>query len=204
MKRIQKMRVLALFLFTIAAVHAQESENNTLSLTEGNVNDQFEYVYQKSNNYQNYKVVKKVWLTTLKKNVIDSLNTFKNELAAVKKLNTTQKGEINKLNDDAASLNTQLTQLKEEKDSISFFGLLISKQNYKSLMWGLVFILLAVLFLFIYKFRNANKVTVESRNNLKDIEEEYEEYRRNALEREQKARRQLQDEINKQKLAKAK
>lgn len=203
MKRIQILRVLALLLFTTVIANAQEDDSK-LSLTEGNVNDQFEFVYQKSNNYQNYKVVKKVWLTTLKKNVIDSLNTFKNELGNVKKSNTTQKGEIDKLNNNVASLNSQLTQLKEEKDSISFFGVLISKQNYKTLMWGLVFVLLAVLFLFIYKFKNANKVTVESRDNLRDIEEEYEEYRRKSLEREQKVRRQLQDEINKQKLAKAK
>ncbi|ETN96182.1 hypothetical protein SAMN04487906_3142 [Zhouia amylolytica] len=203
MKRIQILRVLALLLFTTVIANAQEDDSK-LSLTEGNVNDQFEFVYQKSNNYQNYKVVKKVWLTTLKKNVIDSLNTFKNELGNVKKSNATQKGEIDKLNNNVASLNSQLTQLKEEKDSISFFGVLISKQNYKTLMWGLVFVLLAVLFLFIYKFKNANKVTVESRDNLRDIEEEYEEYRRKSLEREQKVRRQLQDEINKQKLAKAK
>lgn len=206
MKRIYVLKVLMICLLAGINVHAQEQEegDNQLSLTEGSVNEQFEYVYQKSNNYQDYKVVKKVWLTTLKKHVLDSLNTFKSELSSVKTSNSQQKAEIDKLNGNVTSLNEQLTTLQEEKDSISFFGALISKQGYKSLMWGIIFALIGVLSFFVYKFKNANSITVESKKNLKDIEQEYEEYRRKSLEREQKVRRQLQDEINKQKLAKAK
>jgi len=69
-------------------------------------------------------------------------------------------------------------------------------------MWLIIIALLVLLILFIYKFKSSNSVTKIARNNLADIEEEFEEHRRNALEREQKVRRQLQDEINKQKGAK--
>jgi len=41
-------------------------------------------------------------------------------------------------------------------------------------------------------------LTKRAERNLKDIEIEYEQYRKKALEREQKLRRALQDEINKQ------
>ena len=58
-----------------------------------------------------------------------------------------------------------------------------------------------MLLFFIYKYRNSNAITKQSNKSLAEIEEEFEEHRRNALEREQKVRRQLQDMINEQKKA---
>ena len=52
---------------------------------------------------------------------------------------------------------------------------------------------------FIYKFRNSNAVTRAAKKSLEETELEFEEHRRTALEREQKVRRQLQDELNKNK-----
>ena len=112
--------------------------------------------------------------------------------------------EIDNLNKELASTNQQLATVTEEKDSISFFGALINKPAYKGIMWGIVAILALILGFFVYKFKNANTVTQEAQKSLAELEEEYEEHRRKALEREQKARRQLQDEINKQKLTKTK
>jgi len=58
---------------------------------------------------------------------------------------------------------------------------------------------LALLLFFIYKFKGSNSSTRDAKHKLGEVESEYEEHRRNALEREQKVRRQLQDELNKQK-----
>ena len=46
-----------------------------------------------------------------------------------------------------------------------------------------------------------NCQTNHSKSVLTELEEEYQEYKRKAIEREQKISRQLQDEINKQKSA---
>jgi len=75
----------------------------------------------------------------------------------------------------------------------------MSKSGYNMLMWIIIAGLLALLVLFIYKFKNSNSVTKQAKNALAEIEEEFEEHRKVALEREQKVRRQLQDELNKQK-----
>jgi hypothetical protein len=82
---------------------------------------------------------------------------------------------------------------------MSLFGLQMSKTGYNMLMWSVIGALLALLILFIYKFNNSNVVTKEAKLALSEMEEEFEEHRKVALEREQKVRRQLQDEINKQK-----
>jgi hypothetical protein len=82
---------------------------------------------------------------------------------------------------------------------MALFGMQMSKGGYNALMWTIIAALFALLLLFIYKFKNSNSVTKQAKKVLLETEEEYEEYRRNALEREQKVRRQLQDELNKQK-----
>ncbi|WP_255462732.1 tRNA (guanine-N1)-methyltransferase [Galbibacter sp. BG1] len=192
-----------LIVLTIFSANAQEGDKK-LSLTEGSIDNQFEYIFEEANNYQDYKVVKRNWLLLLKKNTLDSVARLERELASSEELTGTQKAKIDSLNKQLASTNEQLTNVTEEKDSISFFGALINKPAYKGIMWGIIALLTLILGLFIYKFKNANVVTQEARKSLAELEEEYEEHRRKALEREQKARRQLQDEINKQKLAKSK
>jgi hypothetical protein len=52
---------------------------------------------------------------------------------------------------------------------------------------------------FIYKFRSSNTLTQQAKSALADLEEEYEQHRRRALEREQKISRELHDERNKNK-----
>ena len=90
----------------------------------------------------------------------------------------------------------------EEKDSMSFLGLPVSKGTYNFVLWTIIGALFLTLGLFIYKFRNSNILTQEAKQNLSELEVEYEDHRRRALEREQKISRQLQDEINKQKKTK--
>jgi hypothetical protein len=64
-------------------------------------------------------------------------------------------------------------------------------------------LVLSLLF-FIYKFKNSNSITKHARLALQDLEDEFEEHRKTSVEREQKIRRQLLDEINKQKVTKGK
>ncbi|HLV62528.1 tRNA (guanine-N1)-methyltransferase [Galbibacter sp.] len=193
-----------LIFLTTFTLQAQEEAEEKLSLTTGSIENQFEYIFQKSNNYQDYKVVKKNWLYILRNNTLDSVKRVENELLASKNLAVEQEKKINELNAQLAESNNNLATVTKEKDSISFFGALINKPAYKGIMWGIVVVLVLILGLFVYKFKNANVITQEAKKSLAELELEYEEHRRKALEREQKARRQLQDEINKQKLAKSK
>ena len=116
---------------------------------------------------------------------------------------------MDSLNQDIVTLKSNLSNTKssldstiDEKDNMALFGIPMSKTNYSTIMWSVIGVLLALLLLFIYKFRNSNSVTRASQKSLSDIEEEFEEHRRTALEREQIVRRQLQDELNKQKKTK--
>ncbi len=187
-------------LCTVMNARAQTTPaEKQLSLDNGSINDQFEFVIKKSSNWEEYEVIKKTWVRKLRGNVIDSLNLSKSNLVKARNEVASQLSQIEKLKTDLNTANTSLANVTTEKDSISFFGMQVKKGAYKGIMWGIIAALAGLLLLFVYKFRNSNVVTQEAKQNLNELELEYEEHRRRALEREQKVRRQLQDEINKNK-----
>jgi len=191
--------ILTVFLCSIATFAQDNEEDNNLSLDSGTVDNQFDYVIEKSNNYQDYKVVKKHWLYTLKSHTLDSLKAVRKDLTDTQLVVDTQAKEILELKSRLESTQTTLENTKNTKDNIILFGAQMSKGIYKTIMWLIIAALFALLIFFIFKFKNSNAITKEARKNLADIEEEFEEHRKTAIEREQKVRRQLQDEINKQK-----
>ncbi len=188
-----------LFLLSITLSSAQVQPEEKLSLNKGTIDNQFEYVITKSNRYQEYKVVKTTWLYALKAHTLDSLKAVHKQLADTKLLVDTQDKEIQVLKTNLSDTNSTLNQTNLEKDSMSLFGILMSKTGYNVLMWSIIGGLLAFLLFFIYKFKNSNTVTRQAKLSLAETEEEFEEHRKRALEREQKVMRRLQDEINKQK-----
>jgi septal ring factor EnvC (AmiA/AmiB activator) len=202
MKCIKHLLFIAVLLTSFATFSQNDSEDEKLSLEEGTIDNQFEYVIRRSNNYQDFKVVKKTWLTTLKAHTIDSLKAVHKDLADTRATVDLQAQEISDLKATLESTQANLETTRNEKDNISLFGIQMSKASYKTIMWFIIGCLLALLGLFIYKFNNSNAITRQAKKNLADIEEEFEEHRKTAVEREQKVRRQLQDEINKQKAIK--
>ena len=201
MKLIKTVFFTTLTLICLTTLNAQESvdQDDKLSLNEGTIDNQFEYVIRRSNSYQEFKVVKKTWLYELKAHTIDSLNAVHKELSDSQSTVNNQKEEIEQLKTDLSNTKSDLENTKEEKNSMALFGMQMSKGGYNVLMWTIIAALLALLLFFIFKFKNSNTITKQAKKSLLETEEEYEEYRRNSLEREQKVRRQLQDEINKQK-----
>ncbi len=186
---------------------AQDSaQNNEPSLDKGNIDSQFEYVYQKSGNYRadgkRYEVVRTINLDKLRKNVNDTINAFNKNKAELKATISGNEATIASLNDKLEQTTGNLNRVTEEKDSMSFFGMLVSKSSYNLIMWTMIIVLFLMLLLFIYRYRNSNYLTQEAKVRLSELEQEYEDHRRRALEREQRISRQLQDEILKYKKSK--
>ena len=107
---------------------------------------------------------------------------------------------VNLKNLEAEAEKTQiaLNQSVLKENNISLFGIAMRKTNYNLVLWSLMLLLLLGLCYYIYKFYNNKHFTKKAQNDLTEIEEEFAAFRKKTLEREQKLRRQLQDEINKQ------
>lgn len=196
--------LLAFFTLQIQAQTEVAIDDEKLSLDSGPIESQFEYLTKKSNGWtdergQRYEVVRVQWIEKIKRNTLDSLKAVHKTLNDTKTVVTKQNDEISKLKTSLNSTQGTLEQTNIEKDSMSLFGIQMSKGGYNTLMWSIITGLLAFALFFMYKFKNSNTITKEAKKSLAETEEEFEDHRRIALEREQKVRRQLQDEINKHK-----
>ena len=191
-------------LISLTAFSQTNQDDDQLSLYKGTIDNQFEYILKKSGNFkgtngQPYEAVKRSMILALRAHTLDSLKTVHKNLAETQAVVKNQAKEISDLKANLSNTKTDLDKTNSEKNNMALFGMQMSKINYNVLMWAIIAGLLALLILFIYKFKNSNAITREAKHNLSEIEEEFDEHRRTALEREQKVRRQLQDEINKQK-----
>ena len=157
----------------------------------------FQQLIDRSGVWQNFKMLDRGKLAAFQRSMTDSINGVRSQLVAEKQKVKENEATIKDLNDKITEIQAALDQTKDQKDSVSFFGALVSKGLYNTIMWGIVLALASLLVLYIYKFSNGNVVTKKSINDLNELQEEYENYRKAAIEREQKVRRQLQDEINK-------
>jgi putative secreted protein len=157
----------------------------------------FQQLIDRSGAWQNFKMLDRSKLAAFQRSMTDSINGVRSQLVAEKQKVKENEATIKELNDKITEIQAALDQTKDQKDSVSFFGALVSKGLYNTIMWGIVLALASLLVLYIYKFSNGNVVTKKSINDLNELQEEYENYRKAAIEREQKVRRQLQDEINK-------
>jgi septal ring factor EnvC (AmiA/AmiB activator) len=193
---------IALVIFCSAFSFAQtEAAAEEPSLDGGSINSQFDYIYQKSGNYRadgkRYEVVRTLSLDKLRQNVIDTINAANKKAAQLQGVINTQENTIASLNEKLSETTENLTSVTDEKDSMSLLGAQVSKATYNIILWTMILGLFLLLLLFIFKFRQSNVLTQEAKSNLADLESEYEDHRRRALEREQRISRQLQDEINK-------
>ena len=183
----------------------QTTQNNTVQTTAAPVEEAkpttlegvFQQLIDRSGAWQNFKMLDRGKLAAFQRSMTDSINGVRSQLVAEKQKVKENEATIKELNDKITEIQAALDQTKDQKDSVSFFGALVSKGLYNTIMWGIVLALASLLVLYIYKFSNGNVVTKKSINDLNELQEEYENYRKAAIEREQKVRRQLQDEINK-------
>lgn len=189
------MRILVIiFLGFFGNMIAQE----TTAQDPNTIQNQFKKVYKQSGKYQIYRVVKTDSYRLLEKNVNDTIANLKKDIATKQAKINTQQENISSLQGNINTLQGDLATSNEKVDNISLFGIPMSKASYNVLLWSIIGGLLAALLFFIYKFNSSNSLTKEAKNSLADVELEFEQHRKKSLEKEQKLRRQLQDEINKQ------
>ncbi len=182
-----------LFLSFCIPLKAQE-ESDPL---KGNLEKQFEHVFQRSQKYQNYKVISISHFNHLKKSSSDTLKLYKEEVSGLESKidELTNNGEA--LNKELQFRNQEIEELVQAQKVVSFLGININKGLFSTVIVGVVSALLILLILFVMKFKSARTQANDAVSGLSRLEDEYVDYKRKAMEKEQQLGRKLQDEINK-------
>ena len=185
--------VLALAFCFMGQLNAQAPKG----LSEGNLQEQFDYLVEESSNYQTYKVVPRTWLNTFWAQVQDTIRAQQGVLKENQLQLNVQKENIDKFTSEKTGLNEQIDLLQREKDSLSLLGISVDKSVYHLLVWVIIAALAVGLIFFMGRFRYANSITKKIRKDNEELQATVEQQRKRMLEKEQELRRQLQDEINK-------
>lgn len=190
------MKSLYLFIFCLFVsvnTFSQKAKNDTLLLSK-----QFEQVYRRSSSYKDFKVIRKTTFQDLKENTLNSIKSIDEKLKIESLKNTRLEQEINNITKTHLELDLKLSNAILEKDTISFVGLKLKKNTFKIIIWSIFFMLIILICYLAYKLKDGVKITSQAKKELTRVEEEFNSYKKKSLVRDQKLRRQLQDEINKQ------
>lgn len=163
------------------------------SLNSGTIDSQFDYIYNVSNNFQEYKVVKRTSLDQLKSNILDSMSTMRQEVLDLKTQISSQKDSIGRINTVLLQAEVEKAEAIEAKDNFSFLGMPIHKGVYSSMMWIIVAILGLALAFFSMQYMRSFKKIKKAQNDLAEVQEEFDSHRKNTLDRERKLKRELID-----------
>ena len=180
-----------------AAATADTSKANAKSqidptqLNAKSLTGQYQYLPTKTYNYQQ-PLIAALW-----KNFTDTLGDVRTRLKALQAKVTLQAKLVDSLKANANSKEQTLNESNAKADSISLFGLVMSKSTYNLVMFGLVAVLAIALFIVIATTAK-NKHEAKYRTELyEELDEEFKAFKAKAHEKELKLARELQTERNK-------
>ena len=166
-------------------------------VASGSLTEQFDAMLERSNRYQEFKVVKRTWLDRFRNNISDTLSAKDAKARAQVTVIADLEGEVAGLEAQLAQANEGIATLELDKESMSFLGATMDRSAYKATMWTIVGILTFMGLFFLLKFKNSNILTVHAKEAMARSEEEFDRFRKFSRDREQLLSRELQDEVNK-------
>lgn len=169
------------------------------SLNESDIEGQFKYLISRSEDFEDYKMVKRWILYSFKSHVVDSLNQLKSEIVKYDSIQKIKVDEISILETTIADLETNLQQVEKERDSLSLFGLSVQKSAFYSILIFTILALIALIAIFFILYKRSNVLTQKAKSELIDLQDEFVAHRKSALKRHEKVVRELYDEILKYK-----
>ncbi|MDQ3536180.1 MAG: hypothetical protein M3421_11200, partial [Bacteroidota bacterium] len=121
------------------------------------LHSQFQILRDKSNTFQEYKVVKVTNLNNFWNNVKDSIDVQKNNFLLAQKEIENQKAVLQKLQKEYDIKDEELQKGDYEKAHITVLGIDIAKEKYIYFNSGVIFLLLAIFIIVFLNIRGVKK-----------------------------------------------
>ncbi len=186
----------SLFLICFTSLsYAQEQDSTAVEAKT--IVDEYNLMIDESGSYQEYKVIKKTAISSFRDQLTQQKEAFENEIKTLEKEISSQSEEIKTLKMNLSSTESNLAEVEEQKNSMQFFGSNVNKSVFQSIVFGIIGALVLILLIVLIKFKANSSATKDAIESLERTEKEFEEYKHNALEKQQKLGRELQDQKNK-------
>ncbi|HYG40911.1 MAG TPA: hypothetical protein VD908_19940 [Cytophagales bacterium] len=191
MKSFKTYPVVILLIF-VAFTSAGQSAQNSNSLQ-----NQFIELKEKSNTYQEYKVVKITSLNNFWKNVYDSLNVVRQKLGSFQKEIDRQNKELISLKQEIVKRDNSLASGEYEKAHITVLGIDMLKSTYIYISWSIIGVLVLLMTIAYLRYKKSNNIAYSKTKDYEALSHELNDFKQKAREKELKVGRELQTERNK-------
>lgn len=192
--RLSSKQALILCCFIVVSMCSVAQSNEP---KEDSIDSQFNKIIEESNDFQDYKVVKKSKLNELRITTNKKIALLNDSILEKNSLIKSKDQRIADLKSTLETTENNLEETNLEKSSMEFAGIQTTKSVYNLAVWSIILVLSIILIFFIFRFKRSNAITKNSIQQLKSTEEELEELRKRSIEKEQKLGRELQNERNK-------
>lgn len=163
----------------------------------GSLDSQFFHLNRISRNQEGFKLIRRGNLDFIQKNVLDSIRIYQSDITQKTEEISGLQERVTQLTDSLQTAHRELLVAEEESQMVQFLGMSLSLGVYHLFVWIVIVVLLIALIVILIRFRQHSVNSRDARDSLGSIQEEFDTFRKKSLEKEQKLKRQLQDEINK-------
>ncbi len=171
--------IVVLLIINMGRVQSQPPE----IFDSGTLQEQYNYLHERTNIYNNFRAIREDMFQKIRRNSQDSLNAAFREIRLLNQQLTEKNSEIDSL---SMSLQTTIEQRDEavrERDSLFLFGIPMSKTFYNLLLWSIIGGLVIFLVIGFMLYQRTRMITIQKTNDLKELTEEHENYRKSSRER---------------------
>jgi len=183
-KTIFSLAIACLFLIPAQSLLAQSPMPAILD--SASLESQMKYLKDRTRIYNGFRAVRDDIFLKMQENALDSLNKEKLEVARLSSELTERNFEIETLNSDLARAKKERDQAIRTKDSFSVLGIQMQKGLYNSILWIIVLVLIIVGVMLFLMFKRSFVVSTQTKKELENIQEEYEDYRKTSREKYEK------------------
>lgn len=192
----KRTTILLICVLAVVGVSAQTA-NDALERDNQTLRERYLVMKNKSQSYQDYKVIKEFILEGMWKIVLDTLDA---KQASIRQAH----GEINKLNQELAE-NKNVLKAKEESmqdvlyasTHITVLGIDFTKGFFAGMVGVILLVLGLIIAVIYYTLKMMRRNMSEKVELMNSISSEYEDYKRKAMDKQTKLSRELQNERNK-------
>jgi hypothetical protein len=147
---------------------------------------QMEYLQEKTRIYNGFRAIRDDIFLKMKENALDSMAKEKLEVARLNSEMSERDFQIESLNSDLVRARNERDQAIRTKDSFSFLGIQMQKGLYNTIMWIIVLGLASLAVILFLLFKRSHVVTVQTKKELENIQEAFEEHRKSSREKYEK------------------
>ncbi|HDZ40107.1 MAG TPA: hypothetical protein ENH59_00270 [Bacteroidetes bacterium] len=149
-------------------------------LLTNTIEGQINYIEEHTRIYENYRAIREDMFQKVNSNIMDSLAAYRNEIADL----NIHISSLNKANDSLKNsledTTSDLQEVTRTKHNISLFGLEINKIVYNLIMLTIIAALIILLVMGFALFKRNRFITNKTKEDLKDLNDEFEEYRQSS------------------------